>query len=187
MKTDTFANIIAEKFEEIRDNFKKGLANKGYIFDEDLMNDAFISCNNTLKDNKLTEKEAIKYYWTAYINKFKTAEANKKPIVSFDDIVEGYDTDIDEEIDVVNEPYNEDIDKIYNIILDEIRDNYGLKLAYIWELHVCYGKTPKQIRSMGIDDEINYNSFCKKVKRFINRTINGNESLKELIKNRMEP
>lgn len=187
MKTNTFADIIAENFEEIRNNFKKGLINKGYSFDEDLMNDAFISCNDTLKDKELTKTEAIKYYWTAYINKFKTAEANKKPIVSFDDIVEGYDTDIDEEIDIINEPYNEDIDKIYNYIIEKIQDHFGLKLWYIWELHVCYGKSPKQIECMGIVEDINYNSFCKKVKRFINKLIEEDDSLKELIKNRLEP
>ena len=44
--TSNFADIIASNYEEIKRNFKSGLRDRGYDWDEDLMNDAFISCNS---------------------------------------------------------------------------------------------------------------------------------------------
>ena len=41
-----FSDIIAENFIEISENFKVGLKSKGYQYDEDIMNDAFISSNS---------------------------------------------------------------------------------------------------------------------------------------------
>ena len=44
MFKNTFTYIVAGNYNEICRNFRAGLIAKGYPFDEDLMNDAFISC-----------------------------------------------------------------------------------------------------------------------------------------------
>ena len=55
----SFEDIVIENFVEIQRNFKSGLINKGYSYDEDLFNDAFISCRNTLSDKELTITDII--------------------------------------------------------------------------------------------------------------------------------
>lgn len=174
--TKTFIDIVTENFEKIQRNFRAGLKDKGYSYDEDIMSDAFISCNNALKDRKLTEKEALKYYWTAYINKYKTKLlSNRLSLVN----------DI-EDFDIIEDTYDETIDKIYNIVIEAIREKFGLKDAYIWEMYVCQGKSAKAIRNLGFNVD-NFVYFTRKIKRFItNHLIQNNKELQELIKYRKE-
>jgi len=172
---NTFANIVADNFQEIQRNFKAGLRDKGYRYDEDIMNDAFISCIKSLKDRTLPKKEAIKYYWTAYINKYKTMISKNK--LKYVDVLD----DIDEE----DEKYDDTIDEIYDIIISEVRDHFGLRKAYIWDLYVCQGKSAKEIRNMGIMDVDNFVYFTRSIKRYIqNHVIPKNKKLQELILNR---
>lgn len=178
--TGTFADIIAANFQEIQRNFKSGLKNKGYSYDEDLMNDAFVSCNATLKDRQMKKKDAIKYYWTAYINKFKTKQTSKKPVISYENIIEEI-----EPID--NQEYREEIDQIYDIIIKAVQDKFGIKKAYIWDLYVCKGKSIKEIRSMGLDCIDNYVYFTRQVKRYIlNHVVPFNRELQELLSARKD-
>ena len=172
----TFADIVAVNYDEIRRNFKAGLKERGYDWDEDLLNDAFISCNSALKNKDISKTEAIKYFWTSYINKFKTKQSKKKPEESIED----------HDVDLICPVYNDSIDKIYNIFLEAVQDEYGLRKAYIWELYVCEGKSAKEIREMGFDDVDNFAYFTRKVKRFLKRFISENPDLKELVKNRFE-
>lgn len=173
---NTFANIVADNFQEIQRNFKAGLRSKGYQYNEDIMNDAFISCIKSLKDRILSKKEAIKYYWTAYINKYKTMISKNK--LKYIDVLD----DIDSE----DEDYDDTIDEIYEIIINAIRDKFGLKDAYIWELYACQGKTSKYIRNMGFNVD-NFVYFTRKIKRYIeNHVIPNNKKLQELIKYRKE-
>ena len=178
MYKQKFIDIIVENFNEIQRNFKIGLLNKGYMYDEDLFNDAFISCNNALYDKELTKKEAIKYFWTAYINKYKTKMSKNKNLLSFEDVTN--DIDLSEEI------YDETIDEIWNIIIQAVRDKFGIKKAFIWELYVCHGKSSKEIRNMGIQVD-NFVYLTRQIKRYIlNQLIPSNQKLQELIKNRKE-
>ena len=120
--TTTFAEVVAHNYDEIKRNFKAGLKDKGYPWDEDIMNDAFISCNSALKDKPITKSDAIKYYWTAYINKFKSQKLKEEDIASLDDI----------DYDCIDEPYINDIDKIYDIVIAELQDEFGIRETYIW-------------------------------------------------------
>jgi len=173
----TFSDIIVDNFQEIQRNFKIGLKNKGYQYDEDILNDAFISCCKSLKDKVLTEKEAIKYYWTSYINKYKTKVLSKHQLILESEM---------EEYDFQDEKYDDTIDKIYSIIIKAIQDKFGVRDAYIWDLYVCQGKTSKYIRNMGFNVD-NFVYFTRKIKRYIlNHVIPNNQELKELIKYRKE-
>ena len=168
-----FEDIIIENFAEIQRNFKSGLLNKGYLYDEDLMNDAFISCNNALNKKDLSKKEAIKYFWTAYINKYKTKMSKTPHHLSIEDVVEDFDN--------IDEEYNDVPDKIYDIIIQAIRDKFGLKKAFIWEMYVCQGKSAKEIRNMGFTVD-NFVYLTRQVKRYINnQLIPNNQELCELI------
>jgi hypothetical protein len=176
-----FAEIIADNFYEIQRNFKIGLKDTGYDYDEDLMNDAFISCNSALKDKPLEKEEAIKYYWTVYINKFKTKKTKetKHPMVYLDDLV-----DFDEPLDTV---YRDEPDKIYDIIVEEIKKKYGEREAHIWELYVCHKVSIEDLHKMGFTDIENFPYFTKRIKRYIlTHVVPENPELQYLLKIRKE-
>lgn len=169
-----FEDIIVDNFEEIRNNFKIGLNKKGYLYNEDIMNDAFISCMKTLQNKLLTKKDAIKYYWTAYINKYKTySKQSKKFIEMIDDIID------------INQ-YNIYADILYDEIIKAIRDKFGVRKAFIWEMYVCQGKTSKEIRSMGFNDIDNFIYFNRQVKRYLTNHILNKKHFLELANNRFE-
>lgn len=169
-----FEDIIADNFEEIQLNFKIGLNKKGYLYDEDIMNDAFINCAKTLQNKLLTKKDAIKYYWVAYINKYKTySKKSQKFIEMIDDIID-------------TEQYNINIDIFYNEIIKAIQDKFGVKKAFIWELYVCHGKTAKEIRNIGFDEVDNFVYFNRQIKRYIINHILSKKHFSELANNRFE-
>ena len=177
MTNKCFSDIVAENYDEIYKNFRAGLISKGYTFSEDIMNDAFISCTVTLKDKQLTKQDAIKYYWTAYINRFKTLINRDKTIEYVEDMTEFEDTPLT--------TYNDAPDQIYDIVIKELQDHYGVKKIYLWELYALRGKTTKEIKAMGFRDIDNYAYFTKQVKRYIkNHIIKGNNLLQELINHR---
>jgi hypothetical protein len=166
-KKSKFADIVADNFYEIRDNFKRGLKGKGYEYDEDVLSDAFISCNLSLKDKYLTKEEAVKYYWTSYINKLKTKSSKPLNTVYISDI--SYDDDVFDQykdIDVIDEQYNEDIDILYNYIMNKVVEKYGEYEARIFELHICQGIHTKDLIAMGYVD-VNFEYLIKKIKRYI--------------------
>lgn len=180
MVKQKFADIVAENFEEIRGNFRKGLPSKGYVYDEDIMNDAFISCCNALKDKELTKPEALKYYWAAYINKFKTYSSKVKFHLELDE-------EQDEDMEVIEEMYDDTIDNIYDIIIKEVQDKFGVRDAQVFVLHTCEGMTAKEIKEMGFDHIDNLVYFTRKIKRYIMKhIIPNNQRLRELIKYRKE-
>ena len=179
MTNNYFSAIVAENYDEICKNFRAGLKSKGYTFSEDIMNDAFISCVTTLKDRQLTKQEALKYYWTAYINRFKTL-ANRNRVIEYVEDITVFE-------DTPSTTYNDIPDKIYDIIIKELQDHYGIKKVYLWELYALRGKTTKEIKAMGFKDIDNYAYFTKQVKRYVkNHIIKENNLLQELIKCRKE-
>lgn len=180
MNKQTFSTIVAENYNEIVRNFKSGLKSKGYIFDEDIMNDAFLSCYNTLKDKKITKQEALKYYWVAYINKFKN-KVNKVGLLDY------YEDMSDNFENIESEKYDPTIDRIYDIIIGELQDQFGTRKAYIWELYACKGVSSKDIKAIGLNCVNNFAYFTKQMKRYIKKhIIPTNLELKELLTVRKE-
>ena len=113
---DKFSNIVANNFMEIKKNFKTGLKNSGYKWDEDIFMDAYIKCDSVLKDKLMDKKEALRYYWTAYINKMKNKYKSRYSIT--DEIPEDYDT--------IDEVYNEDKDLICEIMYNAVVKKFGI-------------------------------------------------------------
>lgn len=180
MNKRKFSDIVADNYEEICRNFRVGLKAKGYTFDEDIMNDAFISCCSNLNDKYMTKQEALKYYWVAYINKYKN-KSNKAGRVN---CVEN----MDEKFEYIeSKKYDSTVDKIYNIIIGELQDHFGVRKASIWEMYACKGIPAKEIKAMGFNDVTNFAYFTKQIKRYIkNHIIAENKELQELIAIRKE-
>ena len=112
---ETFANIIANNYEEIKKKLITGLKNKNYKYDEDLMQDTILCCITSLKDKPMTKEEAIKYFWTSYINKLKTQPPTI--YVYMEDMVEEQDDEIKYDEFGICESYNKDIDVIYDYVV----------------------------------------------------------------------
>lgn len=176
-----FADIVADNFYEIRDNFKRGLKSKGFGYDEDILSDTFISCNLALKDKLMTKEEGIKYFWTAYLNKLKTHAQQKSNTVYIDDLTFGGEIECPE-LDIIDETYNKDIDILYDYIMDNIRTKFGKEEADIFEMHICKGIHTKELEEMGYTN-INFVYLTKKIKRYINNhIIKDNGYVKDLLK-----
>lgn len=175
MNEKTFSDIVAENYTEIERNFRSGLKSKGYPWDEDVMNDAFLSCYNSLKDKKITKQDALKYYWVSYINKLKT-KLHKPSLIDYkEDMAEEFD-------DIEVTKYDSTIDRIYDIIIGGLQDQYGVRKASIWEMYTCRGISAKEIKKMNINCIENFSYFTKQMKRYINkRIIPESKELKELI------
>lgn len=170
-------DVVAEKFEDIKKNFKAGAKKKGYEWDEDLLSDAILSCYNSLKDKKLSVEEILKYLWVSYINKYKNKYRRDQRLKYVDEWN-------DDEWGIMDESeYQGDVDEIYNSINSGLEDKYGVRSAFIWNEHVCQGKTQNEIKKMGMKGVDNYMYFTRKIKRYINNhIIKEDRRLKELIR-----
>jgi hypothetical protein len=175
----TFCQHVGKYYDEIRKNFKACAGKNNIQWSEDILHDAFISCNNTLKDKIIDKKEAIKYYWVAYVNKYRTQMSKQKKFDSIEDLTELDD----EELNLECGSYNNIPDKIYDIIMSGVQDQFGLRIAYIWDLYTCRGYSSKELREMGFDFIQNFVYFSKSIKRYIkHHIIPQNAELQELIK-----
>lgn len=178
-----FEEVVNKYWDEICNNFMIGLSSRGYKYDRDIMEDTFISCYKTLQNKPMNKKDIIKYLWTAYINKYKTfLRKNTKRnsiICSENEIKE------DPSENLIS--YDTSCDRIYDIILKEVKNKYGSKNAMLWELHVCQGKSIKEIHDLGYEDVDNLISLSRKIKRFIlNNLIPSHKELQELVKYRYD-
>ena len=167
-----FDIVISRHFYEIRENFRVGLKRRGLGFDEDIFSDSCLKCLETLKDKELTDQEAVKYLWVAYVNKLKTPERMK---------FESIPDTITEEIDVIDEGYDHSIDELYSIIINSLKGKFEEDLVEAWKLHFAQGLSYKELREMGYD--YNFNPEFKKISRFIkNKLVPENHTVKELSK-----
>ena len=171
----TFSYVVAANFQEIKKNFKSGLKNSGYMWDEDIFMDAYIKCDSVLKDKIMDKKEALKYYWTAYVNKLKNKYKSRYTII--DEIPEDYD--------VIDEVYNEDKDLLCEIIYNAVKDKFGKPVANAWIDYRCFGKTAEVImKEYKLDHDFHY--ILKRIKKYINEELMENKYVQEIYDNTLE-
>ena len=173
-----FADIIASDYNNITKKFEHGLKSKGYTFDEDIFMDTFISCNNTLGDKILSSEEAIKYFWSSYINKLKTISSQKEYLVYIDDMNDGECEDPWEGLDIADTHYDSYVDDLYNYIMNAVKDKYGEEEAKIFDLHINNGVHTKTLVDMGYKD-VNFEYLVKKIKRYIKTHVINLKEIKD--------
>ena len=175
MCCDKFSNIVATNFMEIKKNFKTGLKNSGYKWDEDIFMDAYVKCDSVLKDKLMDKKEALKYYWTAYINKMKNKYKSKYAVM--DEIPEDYDK--------IDEEYNEDKDLLCEIMYNAVVKKFGKPIANAWVDHRCFGKKSEQImKEYKFDQDFHY--ILKRIKKYINEDLMEDHYVREIYDNTLE-
>ena len=114
MELMTFADIISKYYNNINTLFKSRMHKRDMKFDEDSFNDAFIKCFEYFKDNLISYDDAVKYFWTVYIH-----------MVLNEKIHESHETELPEDYDCECPEYNEDIDNLYNTIIEDVRTEFG--------------------------------------------------------------
>lgn len=165
---DYFANIIANNFEEIQKNFKNGLNKIGFEYNEDLFIDVFLKCGETLGKRKLSKCEAIKYYWVSYLNALRKYKIKEKQFISTDDL--------SEDAEIYNSVYDEDVDILFNFIMSEIQSKFGEHITNAWKLHICQGKTYKDLINDGFSG-VKFNYEFKRIMRYIRNDLSKKDKV----------
>lgn len=175
MCKDNFSNIIANNFQEIKRTFKSGLKNSGYIWNEDIFMDAYIKCDSVLGDKIIDKKEALKYFWTAYINKLKNHYKSRYSIIEV--IPDNYDN--------IDEGYNIDKDILCGEICKMVKQEFGDEIANAWVDYRAYRKSINEINEK-YGFRRNFHYTLRKIKKYINKTVMNDPYIKELSDNILE-
>lgn len=172
MCKDKFSVIVASRFQEIKRTFKTGLKNSGYVWNEDIFMDSYIKCDSVLKDKIMDEKEALKYFWTAYINKLKNHYKSRYAIMDV----------IPDDYDKIDEEYDKDKDILCELLYECIYKKFGKNIAEAWRDYRYYGKPSNIIiKEYGFDQDFRY--ILKRIKKHINDTLMKDKYMKELSNN----
>ena len=157
----TFMNIVAGDFSKIKSKFINKCKTNEIEFDEDLFMDAFLCCCKTLNDKEMSKEECIKYYWVSYINKIKTDKPKELKFVSFDEI--------ESSSSVMPQfgSYCSWIDDKYNGIIEYIYQKYDKEYAEAWILHICEGKSYKELSELGYD--FKFNDIFKRIMKNVRK------------------
>ena len=175
MYKDKFSTIIANNFPEIKRTFKSGLKNSGYKWDEDIFMDTYIKCDNVLGDKIIDKKEALKYFWTAYINKLKNYYKSKYSIMEY----------IRDDYDMINEEYNTFKDILCYEIYKRVEKEFGEEIANAWVDHRAYHKSVNEImEKYGFKQDFHYT--LRKIKKYINEIIMNDSYIIEISDNVIE-
>lgn len=153
---------------EIRRNFSIGLKKIGFKFDEDIFIDACMRCDITLGSRIMTKQECIKYLWVAYKNVSKNFMHKK------------YTNSIEEPSIIIEEDYSNDIDRMYNIIKEEVSKKFGESICSSWLDKECNGKSYEELRILYGDRD--YIKIFKEIKSYIKTILPQiNKEFKELL------
>lgn len=163
MSTNILENIIANKYETIKTNFKIACGKKNIIFDEDLFNDTYLNCFNALNGKNITEKNAIQYFWAAYSNnnRKKCRVSKYKPILKTLD--EKYD-------DINDEKYCEKKYQIFDILVNSVTSKFGSEISNLWLLHFIENKTYNDLIEMGYKNT-NFHNLFRKINSYIKNVL----------------
>lgn len=171
LDTVRFIDIMGENFDVIKRNFQIGLLKSGYEFDEDLFIDVYIKCSLTLNERNLNKQDAIKYFRAAYINSLKRIKSKQIFISSLDELLET------EEIGegIHEEEYNPYTDKIYDFIIESVKDRFGENVMNAWKSHICENKSYKELaKDYG---DLKFNFEFKRIKKYILNNLAKNDKV----------
>lgn len=160
-------DIISVHYDEIKSIFKRRSHNSGFVFNEDVFNDAFIKCAQKFGNNVITYDLTVKYFWVTYVNTTKAviAKENRFNCLS-----------LDTEIHDCVEPDN-DYTNIYNYITDVIENEFSEHDMMLYVLYKFHGWSKQDLIDAkyditGIDDKIKeihkfIKTYCKNRKNTI--------------------
>lgn len=118
MYTGTFSEIVGKDYDTIKNIFINRSNNKSLLWCEDTFHDVIIKCIERFEDKIISNEEAIKYSWTAYVNTLLNYMEKSNLEIEFDE-------ELDEEYNIEDSCYNIDIDDMYNTILLDVKQTFG--------------------------------------------------------------
>lgn len=136
-----FFRNVEPRFEAFKQNICAIARKSGIEFDEDIFMETIIKCMKTFSTENATNTDVDRYFWKAFkLNTFTKATRNKQ--IHF--------VDIDTILDMPDEePYNDDIDTMAEMVEVEVRRKYGDRVYEAWRHHICDDKTYKELEEMG--------------------------------------
>lgn len=170
MEQNYFNELIVNDFYGLKLKFQTKLKSIGLEFDEDLFVDTLLKCNNTLNNKDLPKNDLLKYWWVAYCNELKRPKTYSQ-------------VDINENIDYYDrcdKTYDEEIDEIYELVINELYKKFDKHIIDAWVNHTCYNKSYKGLEEMGY--KFKFNNEFKKINRYIKtKLITSNVEITELL------
>lgn len=164
MGVNLLREIMEKRFHEIKNNFKRASARHNLVFDDDIFIDTYIKCSEFLINKKMTEEQVIQYFWTAFVNNIKkTYRKSKYKLVKIE--LEENGNLIPEINDIIDEPYDDRRYRIFDTIIENIKQKFSEDEYNAWYLHFVENKTYEEL------NKLNYNMNFHNVFRNINNYI----------------
>jgi hypothetical protein len=165
-------DIMETEFDNIQNNFKRGLSKSGYTFDYDVFIDTYIKCSETLKNKELTREQIIQYLWVSFLNNTKLEHNKTKKIIK---------VDIEEANNIIDEPYDEQRYEICDIIINFVKTNFSAIEYNMWYSHFVLNKSYKELEKMGYKNVNFHNIFRQINSKIKNKLPEKNINYKTLI------
>ena len=166
-----FLSQVSSQYNEIRKSFEINIKKLKMEFDEDIFQDTLIKCSETYKDDINDIKKIKAYFWMA----FKTNTINR---VQRRKHIEDIDAT---PVDIIDEPYNPDIDEFVEIVKDELYGEFGKTIADLWLRHAAQGEEYVDLEKESGINNIHYQ--FKKIRRYIREEIpKHNPRFKEIMR-----
>ena len=175
IEVNTFIHNIESRFNSFKKKIEKLSKKNNITFDEDVFMDTVIHCSETFPSKNATNEDIDTYFWVAFKqNTFSTFTRNKfRNSVNLDNFAD--------DIDIIDEEYNNDIDKIVDLIKNEVRNEFGDKIYEAWILHICRNYTYEELESNGYEGLNLHNEF-RQIKRYITgKFIKKNKKIRVLL------
>lgn len=172
--SNVFFDNIKNRFNSFKKKVKQFSKKSNIEFNEDVFMDTLIKCSNTFQNKDATDNDIDLYFFKSYKQNIIT-EYNKN---IFDK-----DVEIEKFEDIfIDETYNYDIDEIISIIKNEVKNEFGDDVYNAWILHVCNDYTYEELIENGFENLNLHNEFRQIKRHILQKYINKNKTLKQLLK-----
>lgn len=157
MNGHEFLLMVGSDLNRIRNFFRKGLEKYQVAFDEDIFSDTMLKCVEKLNEKCIDADMAMHYFWISFKN--NTLKAKEKSTNRVDDIDDACVTSI------IDEPYDERKYILYDIIIDEVENEFGPELSNLWKQHILHDKSYEELQKI---TEIKNLHYCfRKIREFV--------------------
>lgn len=171
----TFANYVESNFNKLLKKIQNKSKQEKLAFDEDVFMDTIVKCLTSIDNNIITDSDIEKYFWKAY----KCNVLSKLSKEGFKDVLQI--DELNDDDDVADEEYNEDIDKIVNTISLKIKEEFGVEIYDAWILHVCHDYTYNELEKQGFNATVLHNKF-RQIKRYLGKSMKNDKCFITLLK-----
>lgn len=171
-QNETFTEYTKSNFNELKKRIENRCKKEKYTFDEDMFMDTVVKCLTNCPKNKTSKVDIENYFWKAFKQNLlsKLSRDKYRDLIDFDDCDD----------DIIDEEYNEDIDKINEILKNAIITEFSQEIYDAWLLHVCNNYKYTELENNGYKG-INFHNEFRQIKRYVDKMIKNNSTLKRLL------